>query len=233
MTDAFHRPAGCLAALAAALCLTGLPAQAITAGMADTFQSGTTEGWASGGANPTPPVAVIGGGPGGAADDYLQLAASGTAGAGGKLVAFAGAQWTGNYTAAGVDGIGMDLLNAGGSELSLRLYLDSSGSGSMSSVPITLPAGAGWTHAVFSLDPAGLTGPASSVLGSVTQLRLFHATAAAYPGAPIAAVLGLDNITAVPEPVTAWLAAAGLAVLGVHRRMARRAATTSPTRPGR
>lgn len=228
MTDAIHRPAGRHAFLWAALCLTGLPAQAITLGAADTFQSGTTDGWSSGGNNPTPPVTLIGGGPAGAGDNFLQLAANGSGGAGGKLVAFAGPQWTGNYLAAGVTGVVMDLRNTGSTDLSLRLYLDSSGNGVMSSAPVALAANTGWTHVLFSLAPAALTGSATGVLGSVTQLRLFHSTTATYPGGPIATVLGVDNITAVPEPSGAWMAALGLVALGAYRRTVPKTVTPPP-----
>ena len=66
-----------------------------------------------------------------------------------------------------------------------------------------------------------MTGNPAAALPGVQQLRLFHGSSAAFPGEAIAAVLGLDNITAVPEPTAAWLLAPGLAVLlGLRRRAA-------------
>ncbi len=59
------------------------------------------------------------------------------------------------------------------------------------------------------------------MLGDVRQLRLFHGSSASFPGEAIAATLGLDNVTAVPEPAAAWLLLPGLAALiGWRRRPA-------------
>ena len=107
----------CAAALAFAA-----PAGAVSLFMVDTFQSGTL-GWVSGDVNPNPPVVGAGAGPAGPGDKYLLLSASGVQGPGGKLVAFAGPQWAGDYSAAGISALMLDARNFGATDLSLRLML--------------------------------------------------------------------------------------------------------------
>lgn len=198
-------------ALATLCALAAAPALAITVGMVDGFQDGTTQGWivAAGGfgTHPAPPVAVASGGPLGDGDGYLRLQSTGTPGPGGKLVVIAGLQWTGDYTLAGVTGIAMNVNNLGATDLSLRLSL----SGAYSTNPIVLTAGSGWQQVLFPTAPAALS-LAGSVL-NVSELRLYHSIAAAEANAGdnIAAVLGVDHITAVPEPSPAWLLLSGLA----------------------
>ena len=87
------------------------PAHAVSVGLTDTFAGVSTAGWSTGGASPVPPAAQAGGGPAGAADPYLLLSAIGHAGAGGRLVAFSGAQWAGDYLQAGVSAISLDANN--------------------------------------------------------------------------------------------------------------------------
>jgi hypothetical protein len=211
-----HPALCCMAALAATLCG---PAAAIGLGQVDNFEDGSTQGWGSGAANAAPPANVASGGPAGAGDNYLLVTSSGIRGPGGKLVALSGAQWSGDYLAAGITAISMDLSNLGSSDLSLHLLLAGSGGASaITTQPLLLPAGSGWTHLSFNLAPAALTGPALQALGGVTQLRLFHGDAAVFPGPDIAAQLGVDNITAVPEPRSAALLLAGLAALAARRR---------------
>jgi hypothetical protein len=211
---------GCIA-----ICLgqaLAAPAWALSLGMADTFAGGADGGWSTGVASIAPPVVVADGGPAGTGDGYLRLTSLGGAGASSKLSAIAGAQWTGDYIAAGVDRITLDLVNLGSTDLSLRLWLSGPpGVAAVSTTAVLLPAGSGWTHASFALDAASLTGNPAAALPGVQQLRLFHGSSAAFPGEAIAAVLGLDNITAVPEPKSAWLLVPGLAVLlGLRRRPA-------------
>ncbi len=206
-------------ACAAALALIPWGAQAITFGQLDDFQDGSTQGWGSGAANAAPPVNVGSGGPAGAGDGYLLVTATGVRGPGGKLVTLSGPAWTGNYLAAGVSGIVMDVANFGSTDLSLRLYLlGEAGASAVSLQPFVLPAGSGWAHAFFDLSPAALSGDAADALANVTSLRLFHGPDAFYPGTDIAARLGVDNIGAVPEPAPALLLAAGLVAVAWRRR---------------
>ena len=203
-------------AASAALC------HAVTGGQTDTFEDGSTSGWSSGAANPTPPVNIASGGPGGADDGYLLLTSSGNAGAGGRLVAFSGPQWAGDYGAAGITGIAMDLANFGAGDLQLRLLIDGApGVSALTSAAVAVPSGSGWLHVAFAIDPASLIGSPAATLAGVTRFRLYHGTSASYPGEMVAARLGVDNITAVPEPATGALLAGGLAALLVFGRIRR------------
>ena len=91
-------------------CATTTPAAraAIVAGQVDDFEDGTTRNWQTGAGNPNPGTNVAAGGPAGADDNYLLLRANG-GGSGGRLVAFNSAQWAGNYLAANVNEIEMQV----------------------------------------------------------------------------------------------------------------------------
>lgn len=203
-----------------------LAAGAVQLGQTDSFADGL-DGWGSGAASPQPPAVVAAGGPAGAADAWLQVTSTGQQGAGGKLVAIAGDQWAGNYTAAGVTGLSMWVQNPGATDLSLRLWLNAPAGNAISLDAVLLPAGSAWQAVRFNLLPAALNGPAASVLADVREVRLFHGTAAAFPGGNIAARLGMDNVTAVPEPGTTALWLAGLAgLLALRTRTGRRLSAT-------
>jgi hypothetical protein len=208
---------------AAWLVLASAPAMAVSQGMVDTFEDGTLMGWSSGDANPNPPMNVDTGGPGGANDNFMLLSASGFSGPGGKLVAFAGPQWSSgsDYIAAGITALGMDVDNLGSTEIDLRLFIvGTSGASVVSKDAIVVAPGGGWQHLSFSLAPSAFTTSPNDVLSSVAQIRLFHGTSPAFPGQNIAAQLGVDNVSAVPEP-TVWMSlAAGLALLRARRRTA-------------
>ena len=206
-----------------AWCIYSASASAVVLGATDTFEDGSTNGWSSGAANPSPPVNVSSGGPAGVGDHYLAASASGSGGAGGKLVLIAGAQWTGDYLAAGVSALTLDARNYGSTDLSLRLALFGVASTiAVSADAIPLAAHRGWTHLRFSLDPLVLSGPGPAVLEEVSELRLFHGTQAAFPGENIAAQVGIDNVSAVPEPAPALLLACGLAAALGWRSWAKR-----------
>jgi hypothetical protein len=88
---------------------------------------------------------------------------------------------------------------------------------------ILLPAFSGfggWTNVVFPINPGSLTalqGSVNAVLSNTTILRIFDSAALGFPGSPSLALVGFDNITAVPEPATLLLLGTGVA-LALRRR---------------
>jgi hypothetical protein len=210
---------------AAWLAQVATPAGAVLMGTVDTFEDGTTQGWVSGAGHPSPPVNAPSGGPDGLEDAYLLSSSLGSFGAGSRLVNIAGARWAGDYIAAGVTGIAMDLNNLGDTDLSLRLRVQAPDPtpgafpfAAILTVPIALPAHSGWTRVTFATTPDAFTGAAADALSGVVEMRLFHGLAAVFPGEASVATLGMDNITAVPEPGAAWLLAGGLLTLALRRR---------------
>jgi MYXO-CTERM domain-containing protein len=171
--------------------------------------------------------------PGGAGDDggYLQNASAGFGLGGSRQVMFNLNQWTGDYVAAGVTRITADLLNAGGTELSVRLALGrgdnpQTATWYASSEPFVLAVGGTeWQTAEFDLSEEALmlvngAGSLAEVLANVDRLRILSSTVPSFQGDSIAAILAVDNITAtvVPEPASVVLAVLGLLVLAGGRR---------------
>ncbi len=213
-------PARLAGLVTALLVLATGPAGAVQPGQVDDFSGPSLDGWSSGGGNPNPPAVVAGGGPLGAGDAFLQLTANGGS-AGGRLVAFAGATWTGDFLAAGVTALRMDVRNLGSTDLSLRLmFTDGAGSRAISAQAVPVASGSGWMPVLFPLGPGALHSHAE-VLSAVTQMTLMHATAAAFPPSPVVALLGVDNVTAVPEPGAALLLGGGLVLLMAAMRRRR------------
>ena len=186
-------------------------AWAVSIGQVDNFEDGTTQGWLGGlGAfpNPAPPLNALGG-PAGANDNYLLLTALGGNGPASKLSVLNLSQWSGNYIAAGVGSITMDLRNLGSTDLSLRLALEDPVGGPPSNIAFSgsaflLPAGGGWTTAVFPIAPSDLLpalGSINTALTNTTAIRLYHSPAPnvpnpVFPIASVVAQLGVDNIRA-------------------------------------
>jgi hypothetical protein len=201
-------------------------------GQVDDFEDGTTMGWRInllGMGNPPPetlPVNVPDGGPAGAGDNFLRLTSNGVLGAGGRLVALnLDSRWTGDYVAAGVNAITLQVNNLGATDLALRLLFEHAPAGpptdlALSTDPVLVPAGGGWVPVTFPIGPDDLTAALGSVDAALTGanvLRLFHSPTPEFPGPPATAVLGVDNITAafvpaqvVPEPGALVLFAASL-----------------------
>lgn len=210
---------------------------AATIGQTDTFEDGTVMGWFVPGLSPVPPSNVSTGGPAGVGDAYLLLMAIGGAGAGSRLSALNDSQWAGNYVAAGVTLIRMNVYNFGPDDLYLRLlFEDFDGAGppvnlALSATPVFVPAGSGWMTVEFPIAPGNLIvdtfGSAIGALTSTDTLRIFHNPDPTFPGpgVGIPAVivsLGVDNITAVgvaeiPEPGALSLLTGGLLALLLRR----------------
>jgi hypothetical protein len=193
-------------------------ARAVVLGQIDTFESGTTLGWAAG---LTQPI-VNTGGPSGESDNFLQLTADGS-GSSGKLTVFNRAQWLGDYISQGITGIDLDLENLGATPLTIRLAFKSStanGAPSYLSAGFTLPADATWHHATFTLSAATMTALGSPAAfdtfcsSGIAEMRIINEAGATNSnGDTVTSTLGVDNIQAVPEPNPTTLALLTLLLL--------------------
>jgi hypothetical protein len=206
------------------------PAEIII-GQTDDFEDDTTQDWEAGPGiafpNPNPPVNVPNDGPAGGGDNFLQITSNGGSRAGSRLVAFNKNQWTGNYLSVGVTALTADLNNLGAADLNIRLLLTGIGGNFVSASSIDLAPSSGWQSVVFPLGPTDLTGglDLSATLSAVSELRILHnPVASTGPPPQLLAQLGVDNLTAVPEPATVILLAFGglsLAVFAWRRRATR------------
>ena len=197
----------------------------INAGQVDNFQDGSLANWTSGGGG-AGQVNVATGGPSGANDRFIQIA-SGATPLAPRLLMFNDTQWIGNYLAAGVTQVAIDLLNSGAAALPIRIAIREGTGGSTtpgysSTNPFNLPSDGAWHHAVFLLDAADLTAvnspqPLATDLASVKDFRVLSAAAPSTIGDMLTAQIGIDNITAVPEPASALLMLSAVSVLCATR----------------
>ena len=198
---------------------TGAASAGIVAGQIDTFQNGTPANWTNG--HQTGPQVVATGGPAGAGDRYIRVDANGLGGAGSRMVIFNRSQWTGNFTAAHVSAVDMDLKNLSTVALPMRIVIanDSSEAGWTTTNAFSLPADGNWHHAEFQLSSSAMTplpgAPTlATTLASVGQFRILSTSSPKWEGDSITASIGIDNIAAVavPEPICsgAVILAAGL-----------------------
>jgi hypothetical protein len=207
----------------------------VMVGQVDTFQNGTTQNWV-GAPPPNQPINVPNGGPAGAGDAFLQITSTGTSGPGSRMVTLNDVQWSGGSTySPAVTGITVDLKDLGASPLTIRLAFQDTSSGTYSStVGFSLPADGAWHNALFSLlDPnmTTLTGsqPFSTALSTgIAEMRILDSAAPAFIGDVIAGTLGIDNITAVPEPGTLGLFCAAGLFAGVGRVLGRLTTRINP-----
>ncbi len=177
------------------------PGAAVTLGQLDTFSDGTVQGWSEGLNSPNPPTNIPNGGPAGVGDHYLQNVSSGGIGAGGKMIMFNDAQWTGNYAAAGISRVDADMANFGSTVLHMRIGLRSGVDEYASTNAVVLPADGKWYRVGFQINAGSMsqvagTNPLATVLGAVQEARILSSSTPAFNGEVIVATLGVDNITA-------------------------------------
>jgi hypothetical protein len=192
-------------AAACAMALTRL-AFGIAPGQIDNFQNGSTNGWTDGHGG-TNVANVATGGPAGAGDKYLQVS-SGSFDSVSRLITFNQSQWLGNYVAAKVVGLKMDLKNFGTSAVPIRIAIREGPSGPStpgyaSTTAFNLPVDGQWHKAVFfsltagTLTPINGPQPLATDLTSVKDFRLLSSSSPSILGDVINARIGVDNISPI------------------------------------
>jgi hypothetical protein len=135
------------------------------------------------------------------------------------------AQWTGDYGSAGVTALRFSLNNTGPDPVALRISLFGPGGTFTTTNEALLASGSGWLTVDFTIDEASLTrtsgsGTLAQTLAGVTGLLLRHDGDPISPSGqqnPVTATLGIDDVTAVPEPASGLLLALGIGALARAR----------------
>ena len=117
----------------------------------DDFEDDTTQNWRIGGAGAASgPINVADGGPAGASDNFLQYTSTGTTGAASKMVIFnQNNQWSGDFTAAGVDEVTFSV-RAEINPLNLRIAFNGAGNLICTTNAVSIPANGSWTISYHS-----------------------------------------------------------------------------------
>jgi hypothetical protein len=205
----------------------------VVVGQVDDFEDGTLQSWMGG----SPLVNQPGGGPAGASDNFLDIDSNG----------FLGTFNLDQWSAAGVASVRLDANNDGPDDVSLRLMVFTAGCGPgalnctawTSTDAVDVPSGGGWQTVEFSLaasDMAQVLGTDSlpTTLANAQRILLRHDPGDPSPpgsGATVDALLGIDNVTALPEPAAgSALAAGGVLAAWLARRRPRCATRGRPER---
>jgi hypothetical protein len=175
--------------------------RAVEVGHIDDFESGTA-GWTGAG-----PSVVDSGGPAGDGDAYLEVVAGGGNGPGSRASTYnIGSAWIGDYAAAGITSIDLDLMNVESSSgpLSMRLVLfgpNSTNNRWTSTDAVMIPNDGQWQHVSFPIDGSTITrvmGGATyeDMLENVVRVMIRHDPGTPTgTGATIQATFGMDNVT--------------------------------------
>ncbi len=154
--------------------------------------------------------------------------------------------WSGDYSALGIQAIQTDIRNVGPTPMEMRVAISDFGGDFAdwfcTSYSIVIPNDSIWRTYVFSIasddmvnvqESSGI--PYPDVLRGVGEIRIIRATSPSFQGDEVVGELHFDNMTAVvPEPGAAGLliaGAAGLFRLIRLRRPARQGATAGLRSP--
>jgi len=182
--------------------ISGLSYSQISIGQTSDFQDGTTQSWVIGGAGAgSGPVNVADAGPDGVGDNALQYESFGSGMVASRMVFYTtGADWSGNYTTAGIEYINM-MVNVTGNDLNLRIAVQGGGGRFCTTDAVNVPAGSGWTSVSIRVRPSDFTSvqggfDIDNTLETVNTLRILSNTSPDWRGEIIAAVIQADDIEA-------------------------------------
>jgi hypothetical protein len=188
-----------------ALAVGGVSAS-IVLGQVDRFDAGVMN-W-NNSFGPQTASWIPSGGPGGAADAYLQIRSSGaSSGAGSRLGAWNDAQWTGDYITQGITSIRMDIAGFEGAATELRLlFISNSGSTFTTTATQQIASDGVWRTYTFDITASAMTHVGGffgydESFHDIWRMHIRHQPGqpAATGGAPAyAGRIGVDNIRAVP-----------------------------------
>jgi hypothetical protein len=161
------------------------------------------------------------GGPGGPNDHYIKLMPGGS-GPGMLLQISNGTQWSGNYLAAGVTGVEMDLINFATDAMPMRVAIGNGTTGYGSTTALSLPADGQWHHLTFAISAASMTAGTMAptfgqVISNVPTLNVFVSESTEIPTSGRNG-FGLDNIHAIPEPASISILLSGIIGFALVRR---------------
>jgi hypothetical protein len=182
---------------------------AITGNQLQDFQSGASQWSVSNGAALVPVLPDEG--PAGAGDFALHMSSSELSVP--RLLVINTSEWDGNWTAAGIFQISMDVRNPNNFDLAMRLGIagpggvSSGGSGDTHvTQALSVAPDNAWHTLTFNVAAANFTALESTstaaALANVSHFRIIHNPSASFIGAFVQGAFDIDNIRAIaPDPI--------------------------------
>lgn len=180
--------------------------QAIVIDMVDDFQTGSLSNWRIGGAYQGPEI-VSDAGPLGAGDFALRIESSNDFIKPPRLLVYNQSQWAGDWTAAGIERVTMDVRNPSSFHLTMRFalagdggFFSQGGGDTYVTDGVLVPNDDAWHTITFDVTSAGFHPyggeDIAGALENVSAVRILHNTQVDTKGATVAGSFLVDNIHA-------------------------------------
>lgn len=174
--------------------------QEIALGLLDNFNNNTTQGWRHGAVSPNPPTVIPVGGPDGS--QYLENLSTGVSGPGGRhLIQNTELRWTGDYIAAGVNKVRVNMINFGGDPLPMRVAFQRADLDCWASTNAhVVPPDAVWRNYEFLVDESTMTNvsgglfPFEEALRNVEGIRIVASAEPSCNGDEVFGISGFDDV---------------------------------------
>jgi hypothetical protein len=164
------------------------------------FEDGTVQNWIDPN-SPNPPTNTYSGGPEGFGDNFLEVVSFHGFGPGsGVEFLCVSPDWTGNWTAAGVEYLSFEVNNFSTTALNLRVAIDGKGGKFSSTHGTLIPPASGWIPVsipVKAKDFSALPGSSSigATLADVSVLKILDHSFPAWRGISSTSLVGFDNLS--------------------------------------